>query len=326
MTGDLPRPWRVSADRWSEPLDDLMNGGPDLDEIEDGHRSFPIAERYLQQKAWLHLHLRARPAGRSEHSLDRKIEPHDLCGIIIAALKGHTNNVGPRGSEVHGLREPEESADKTRDLQPLTDVEIVEAHSERAPSGKTEEERPSRMSTAKRNVRSAREGRVDVPMLVHIIEVGEHGERVPVPDVLSEVVRLTPLDECEVFVLYAGSKPSTLRRSLPRSFELGTVVIDRELVIAGRAVSPRDRELPERVVQGRAKGVGKLSDRQTKGQRRWSARYAVDVIAGVSIEVSDYAVSLAVQKDGPLAIEECQALVCTTQSEIDAFEAGLHAR
>lgn len=208
---DLPRPWEPSSYYWPE--------------IEDGHWPFSIAERYLQNRGWLHLHLRLR-AG-----LDGDVQhPRDLCGVIVAASEGPTlvgddTAIGRlRNTHTYG-GESDAWGDVHREWP-------------------TQNDRDAANCIVGELDGDAGESRMQVPMFVHVVQVIQESQGVPSREVVrqpptgirrfaldvwmpSRLVRLSLLDECEIFRKYAGRLPSRLG-DIRLPLAIGFVFVDRE--------------------------------------------------------------------------------------------------
>jgi hypothetical protein len=313
MSG-LPRPWKTE-DIWAEPIDDLLNGGPDFLEVEEAEWPLPLAERYIQQQAWLHLHFRIAMRGSDiRHSAY-------LCGIIAAIERplegeGRITRGGLEGDEAvdHGVEHSNHVNHLATRVQSLIGIPT------------SVEEGAAVIRSASGDHGGVGERAMDIPVLVYVIQISKHGKRMPPREVRSRLVRLQTLNECEIWTRYAGGQSLDLRYAKPRLPErLGFIFIDRKLCLPGRIAMASENELPQEVVQGRTQVVGELPHRKPKDQRRRLTWDPKDIGAGLRVEVTDYAVTFTFENDGPLAVKEGQALICTVEPEVDASQGTNHS-
>jgi hypothetical protein len=105
---------------------------------------------------------------------------------------------------------------------------------------------------------------------------------------------------------------------------IGFLFVDRELRLSRGRTTARNDELPESIVERRTHAVGILPENQPPFQRRRLPFDAESVFPDLRIVVTDDAVGLA-KLGAALLLVQCQSLVCTSESEIDAVEGVRHA-
>lgn len=298
MSG-LPRPWRVLHHSTAEMVDYFVYLGSDVPEAEDEDWPFSVAERYLHGEARLHVHVRRRAAMTSDTT--------DLCGIVVAAAKAEFAT--PFRRERHlDIAQASSGWHFVSQLRQRYDDRLADLLIE----GTRGDSRVTRM---------------DVPMLVYIVEVGEQGERMPPRPVHSTLERLTLLDECEVFRRYAVGLPSGPRRSVRLRRELGSIFIDRELVLAGHGYrASGNDELPEQVIESGSEQMREDADLHPMAFRGQPPRYAQDVFTGVRLFLSDHSAAFDVEKVYSFSLDEVQVLVSLNELEVDSSQSVRHVQ
>ena len=295
----LTRPFCRFVDDGSEMIDDCSDSDAYIDQIENCHRTFAAAERYVDGGAWIHLHFRLRGTGFDFQN------PRDFCGVVVAAPVADPLVSCDAPVRRHDDGERAEHGDRS--------FAIVEAK----PSRPEQDDLGSPIGGAGlhagRDIRS-----VDRSMLVQVVQMGEQGEGMPRNArasswVESCVVRLRRLDECAIYREHALYPDFRL---LP---PLGVCFVDGELSGFLGCSGSRFDQMPEHVVQGRPKEVGELSDRHSPLITRDAALNAEDVITGLHIQLSNNG-PLFSEERVPYRVEQAQLLVGAAQLDVDPFE------
>jgi hypothetical protein len=287
MTGDGWHRYDATLDveSWSETIDELTDGPPESRKIVEHEGMFPIAQRYIDGLATLHLHLRIRSSGPDEHT-------HELCAVV----KGGAGAVS--------------------DPQNLTYVaggdgppgEVIR----RAIFG--DHHPPTVHFDPRRQLRGIgdRQGAADMEnaMLVHVVEPRDGGERVRIRRLGSKVIGLGCLDQCPIIRAYSAKHPTAAQIPLP-------AFVDGKLRAPTGAAAPKEHELPKEIVERGPQVVAELPDDQPEPGVGRVAINPEDIFAGIALEVTDDS-AIFLRKEGlPFSVERGQVLVRAFESPVD---------
>jgi hypothetical protein len=272
---------RSGVKRWGKTLEHLLLGvDPDVSERVPDVERISVLERYRQGDLAIHLHMRVRTRASQANA-------ENLCALVVRS--------SPNVMDVSGI-----------DMSDILDV----AEPKQRPVWA---DRLHRLSHEK--------GWLQEVMLVRTVEAIElpqgmtpdHVDRLTQRILESTVVWLDALNNCPVF----------RARSLQGVFgslrvPFAFLVEDwecRATLPSSRCASTQDDELPDQFVQQRPQVMGELANEDSPFPARRISRYAKDVLARLTIELTDETAIYLLEKGGDFLIEEGQVLISAFETQ-----------